>query len=880
MRVTNVAAWLSFVVEGLSTTSTHYRRDRGVDSSQNETAHVVKHHYILEFSEGTDVSSEVDSLAKENHVSVLKVFDNEIFHGVAVEAPEHNLDSIQERAAVSSAWQSRKFNLAEPQVEKLDTNTAHDRYSVHHMTGVNELHEAGYKGKGAKIGIIDTGVNYNHKALGGGIGEGFKVAGGYDFVGDITWRALPRESKSPDNDPNDARGHGTHVAGILAGDSELFTGVAPESTLYAYKVFGDNDITDEETVIEAMIRAYQDGMDIITVSIGFVNGWSDGPWALIASRMVEHGVLVIIAAGNFGVSGAFVTNSGSSGANVVAVAAVEADIITLPSFEATFHAGSQQPEINRMPHSPAGFSFWFPAQVQDWPVWPVSLKSLGDEACNPLPANTPDLSKVVALVRRGGCELSQKTTHLEEYQVHKLNVAMITAEDGAAFIHYLGGRQFAGFTKRYHEPWPTNALDIKPDIAAPGVQIFSTYLEDKYATLSGTSMACPYVAGVAALYVGQYGGRSSQPKGWAKALAMRILSSGRALPWDDGWERNTTYDAFAPVLQVGTGLINATKVIKYTTQLSFAKFALNDTRHFSRYQKVDITNNGDSDVLYKFSQEDFGGLNTAINDPGVWESPRMAYPGEVFTNPLKLSPRISFPRPGFTVKPGQTRTAQFGFTYPRVTDPKTLPIYSGKVVITGNNGEQLGVPFLGLAADLKNDIPYMIETKEGTPALKSGVEGFDIWEKSNISFDLSLDKQDFPKMALRLGFASREIRWDVFESSWRERHWSYPPRIGEKGFVGSAAVWDIRLTGGRYEFDPAVDNADDFTVLPIKNQARSLPSMPGLDLWWFGRLANGTQITPGRYRWRIAALKPFGDRLAADNWDVYETPEIVVLPRP
>ncbi len=66
------------------------------------------------------------------------------------------------------------------------------------MTGVDAAHALGFKGKGVKIGILDSGVDYRHPALGGGIGAGFKIAGGHDFVGDdYTGANLP----VPDNDP-------------------------------------------------------------------------------------------------------------------------------------------------------------------------------------------------------------------------------------------------------------------------------------------------------------------------------------------------------------------------------------------------------------------------------------------------------------------------------------------------------------------------------------------------------------------------------------------------------------------------------------------------------------------------------------------------------
>ncbi|EEB90703.1 hypothetical protein MPER_11053 [Moniliophthora perniciosa FA553] len=59
-----------------------------------------------------------------------------------------------------------------------------DTQSTHVMTGVDKLHAQGITGEGIKIGVIDTGVDYMHPALGGGFGPGFKIAGGYDFVGD------------------------------------------------------------------------------------------------------------------------------------------------------------------------------------------------------------------------------------------------------------------------------------------------------------------------------------------------------------------------------------------------------------------------------------------------------------------------------------------------------------------------------------------------------------------------------------------------------------------------------------------------------------------------------------------------------------------------
>lgn len=74
-----------------------------------------------------------------------------------------------------------------------------DTLSTHVMTGVDKLHDQGYLGQGIKIGIIDTGIDYTHPALGGKFGPGSKVIGGYDFVGDA-YRGSSGPAPVPDND--------------------------------------------------------------------------------------------------------------------------------------------------------------------------------------------------------------------------------------------------------------------------------------------------------------------------------------------------------------------------------------------------------------------------------------------------------------------------------------------------------------------------------------------------------------------------------------------------------------------------------------------------------------------------------------------------------
>lgn len=225
---------------------------------------------------------------------------------------------------------------------------------------------AGLTGKGVKVAIIDTGIDYTHADFGGpGTSEAFqdaaakstqtipadstlfganapRVKGGYDFVGDdydaaTTAKATP----APDANPLDCQGHGTHVAGTAAGggvtsDGKAYTGpynqstssntfkvgpgVAPQVDLYALRVFGCTGSTD--VAVEAIDWAVDHGMDVINMSLGSSFGRSNDPDAVAASNAVAAGVVVVASSGNSGQS-PYMTGSPASGQGVISVAAMD-----------------------------------------------------------------------------------------------------------------------------------------------------------------------------------------------------------------------------------------------------------------------------------------------------------------------------------------------------------------------------------------------------------------------------------------------------------------------------------------------------------------------------------------------------------------------------
>ncbi len=120
--------------------------------------------------------------------------------------------------------------------------------------------------------------------------------------------------------------------------------------------------------------------DVITSSIGGQYGFSDDPWALTASRLVEQGVVVTIANGNDGYSGAFTESSGSNGEYVLAVASVNANVVAAASFDAVIaQGGSSTPPPSRTRPLYSGTD----PHYQGWPIVAFDLDPSSDnDACS------------------------------------------------------------------------------------------------------------------------------------------------------------------------------------------------------------------------------------------------------------------------------------------------------------------------------------------------------------------------------------------------------------------------------------------------------------------------------------------------------------------
>ena len=168
------------------------------------------------------------------------------------------------------------------------------------VTGVNKT-----------IAVVDTGVDYTHGDLGNCSSASFlngscaKVIGGFDFVNN-------------DSDPMDDQGHGTHCAGIAAGNGVL-KGVAPDALIYAYKVLDSEGSGTEDNIIAGIDRAvdpnndgnYSDHVDVISMSLGGAGSFNDS-MSQAVDNAVAAGVVVVVAAGNDGPSEGTIGSPGTA----------------------------------------------------------------------------------------------------------------------------------------------------------------------------------------------------------------------------------------------------------------------------------------------------------------------------------------------------------------------------------------------------------------------------------------------------------------------------------------------------------------------------------------------------------------------------------------
>ncbi|MDX1677333.1 S8 family serine peptidase [Arsukibacterium sp.] len=760
-----------------------------------------------------------------------------LFNGFSIEISPAERAKLMQIPGVKAIYPVELIQTPNPEINS--GGSAADMATAISMTGADIAQNTlGYTGTGIKVAVMDSGIDIDHPDFGGNGSNGStafptpRIAYGYDFVGDA-FNADPTSPSynpvpNPDDNPDDCGGHGTHVAGIVGANGTV-VGVAPDVTFGAYRVFGCNGSTTADIMIAAMERAYADGMHILNMSIGSAFQWPQYPTAQAADRLVEQGMVVVASIGNSGGSGLYSAGAPGLGEHVIGVASF--DNVTLSD---VLQVAGRNITYNTM-------SFSVPAPT----AGNEDLVFIG-RACNGDPLLAIPAGKA-ALAERGVCTFREKALNAinagaTSVVIHNLNpgnfsgtlsgpvgpvpVVSISLEDGmfirgqaAPVLTWTDQKlPVGGLISSFSSYGLSPDLALKPDIGAPGGSIFSTYPLERggFATLSGTSMSSPHVAGSAALLL--------QAKPETPVMSVRSVLQNSADP--KVWSLNPGLGFLDNVHRQGAGMVDVDDSITANTYITPGKIATGEGEAGPFSQRLTVYNNGTEAVTYQLSSVN------ALSTGGI-----------ITPSFFAGNASVSFSSDMLTVAPGSSATVDATIT------PATLPDYGqygGYIVFTPDDGGQAyRVPFAGFVGDYQS-IQVLAPTGNGFPWLAQLSGGF--FAPCTVNCSYSMQGDDLP---------------------WFLIHFDHHARYMEMNILHAGSMQPVH---------PVFHKTNVYDYLPRNSTPTGFFtfSWDGTRIHSNGGKGKTKVVPDGDYVLQLRVLKALGDESNPAHWETWTSPVITI----
>lgn len=413
-------------------------------------------------------------------VQIIEVFDT-LFNGLAIKTSLKDFKRLLTETFVTAF-----FHVNTYQVDTVKS----------YLTTMNEpktINSTTFTGKGVKVAVIDTGIDYSHPDL------AMNYKGGYDLIDldEDPMETLPEEGMPTV--------HGTHVAGIIAAKGEV-EGVAKDAEIYAYRALGPGGQGTTIQVIAALEQAVKDQVDIINLSLGnSVNG-PDFPTSLAVNKAVELGFAVVIASGNDGPD-EWTVGSPATATKALSVGAKQTKRKIPYLYESLER---KKIPIHRLPGSGSwdltrDYELIRSNQIETTNLrGKIILLSTMNEIEN-LPLQVEEKEAIALLIPEDILKEFLQSYSPEHFSIP---VAAVPKEEGQWITKKLTeGKLFLQTIYEYEDETiasfsskgpVTRNWAIKPEIIAPGTDIVST-VPGGYEVFDGTSMAAPHVAGALAV---------------------------------------------------------------------------------------------------------------------------------------------------------------------------------------------------------------------------------------------------------------------------------------------------------------------------------------------------------------------------------------------